>query len=180
MNTLLNSCDHNGVVPSLKLRENFPRFFIAKISDIRSSFLPSALDPVISPTCPAAFDTFEQVSLSALTDTVQHLRPSYCPLDSIPPHLFKDVFHIIGPCVMDLINSSLMTGCVPAALKHAVVQPLIKKHNLDPTVLSNFRPISKLPFLSKILEKVVNEQLQSFIDLNGISSLYCIDFFSET
>ena len=154
-------------------------FFIGKISDIRSSLLLSALDLAVSPVCPAVFDTFEQVSLSALTDIVQHLRPSHCPLDSIPPRLFKDVFHIIGPCVMDLINSSLMSGCVPAAFKHAVVQPLIKKHNLDPTVLSNFRPISKLPCLSKVLEKVVNEQLQSFIDLNDISEKFQSGFKSE-
>ena len=59
-----------------------------------------------------------------------------------------------------LINTSLSTGSVPAAFKHAVVQPLIKKKNLDPSDLSNFRPISKLRFLSKILEKVVFNQLQ--------------------
>ena len=45
---------------------------------------------------------------------------------------------------------------------------LSKKHNLDPSVLSNFRPISKLPFLSKVLEKVVLNQLQSHLDFNDI------------
>lgn len=141
--------------------------------------MPPASDPAVPPVCPAVFKNFEQVSLPSLTDIVQHLRPSYCALDSIPPRLFKEVFHIIGPCVMDLMNLSLMTGCVPAALKHAVVQPLIKKHNLDQTVLSNFRPISKLPFLSKVFEKVVYEQLQSFIDQNGISEKFQSGFKSR-
>lgn len=45
---------------------------------------------------------------------------------------------------------------------HAVVQPLIKKPGLDPTVMANFRPISKLPFVSKILEKIVYSQLLDF------------------
>lgn len=77
--------------------------------------------------------------------------------------LFKDVFGTVGSTVLALINTCLSSGCVPAALKHAVVQPLIKKKNPDPSLLSNYRPISKLPFLSKVLEKVVFTQMQSFL-----------------
>ncbi len=49
-----------------------------------------------------------------------------------------------------IINKSLLTGVVPDNCKHAVVQPLLKKYNLDKSVLANFRPISKLPLLAKI------------------------------
>ena len=54
-----------------------------------------------------------------------------------------------------IINISLKSGIFPHSFKHAVVQPLLKKPKLNPCVLNNFRPISKLPFLSKVLEKVV-------------------------
>uniref|UniRef100_A0A8C6UH90 Reverse transcriptase domain-containing protein n=1 Tax=Neogobius melanostomus TaxID=47308 RepID=A0A8C6UH90_9GOBI len=74
--------------------------------------------------------------------------------------------------MVHLINSSLKSGCVPVDFKHAVVQPLLKKPNLDPTTLANFRPISKLPFLSKVLEKAVYEQLQSYIDQNTIAEKF--------
>ena len=82
-------------------------------------------------------------------------------------------FNSIEPCVVGLINSSLMSSCVPAAFKHAVVHPFLKKKkkkkkkkaNLDVTVLSNYRLSFKLLFLSKVLEKVVYEQLQSYLDL---------------
>ncbi len=67
-----------------------------------------------------------------------------------------------------MINTSLTSVCVPTVFKYAVTQPLTKKHNLDPLVLSNFRPISELPFPSKVLAKVVLEQLQSHLDSNGI------------
>ncbi len=50
----------------------------------------------------------------------------------------------------------------------AVIKPLIKKTQLDPKNLVNYRPISNLPFLSKILEKVVSSQLYSFLEKNGI------------
>uniref|UniRef100_A0A3B3QY49 Reverse transcriptase domain-containing protein n=1 Tax=Paramormyrops kingsleyae TaxID=1676925 RepID=A0A3B3QY49_9TELE len=66
------------------------------------------------------------------------------------------------------MNCSLASGVVPRKFKHAVVQPLIKKPNLDTSILSNYRPISKLPFLSKVLEKLVLQQLQFFLDIHGI------------
>ncbi len=56
----------------------------------------------------------------------------------------------------------------------AVIKPLIKKTQLDPKDLVNYRLISNLPFLSKILEKVVSSQLYSFLEKNVI----CEDFQS--
>lgn len=76
---------------------------------------------------------------------------------------FKEVFPTVGPYVLAVVNSSLSSGVVPKNFKHAVVQPLIKKPGLDPVDLANFRPISKLPFLSKILEKIVCSQLMAFL-----------------
>lgn len=49
-----------------------------------------------------------------------------------------------------------------------MVRPLLKKPQLDPSILSNFRPVSHLPFLYKVLEKVVFKQLQSFLEDNDV------------
>ena len=56
-------------------------------------------------------------------------------------------------------NLSLLTGYVPQTFKVAVIKPLLKKHTFDSEVLANYRPISNLPFLSKVLEKIVAAQL---------------------
>ncbi len=45
-------------------------------------------------------------------------------------------------------------------------------------VLSNYQPISKLPFLSKILEKVVLSQLASYLDMNAVINMFQSDFRS--
>ncbi len=74
----------------------------------------------------------------------------------------------MGHNILILINCCLATGSMPAHFKHAIVQPLLKTSNLDSTELSNFRPISKLPFLSKVLEKVVFIQLQTFLGKNSL------------
>ncbi len=52
-------------------------------------------------------------------------------------------------------------------MKYATVRALLKKPNLDPSVYSNFRPISNLPF-AKILEKAVFNQLQDYLSANLI------------
>ena len=66
------------------------------------------------------------------------------------------------------MNCSLQTGVFPTAFKTAVVKPLLKKSNLDPNVLNNYRPVSNLPFLSKILEKLVFNQVNDFLNRNSI------------
>ena len=67
-----------------------------------------------------------------------------------------------------IVNLSLTSGTVPFAFKKAVVKPLIKKPNLDPEVLGNYRPVSNLPYLSKILERAVADQLQAHLDTNSL------------
>ena len=62
---------------------------------------------------------------------------------------------------------SLSQGKVPASLKEAIVIPLPKKQSLDPDVLSNYRPVSNLPQLSKTLENVVANQLMSVLNIKS-------------
>jgi hypothetical protein len=56
--------------------------------------------------------------------------------------------------------------------KLQLFKPLLKKSSLDPNELNNFRPISNLPFLSKILEKVVLHQLSQHLLTNNLLSLH--------
>ncbi len=64
-----------------------------------------------------------------------------------------------------MLNLNSLT--FPNSLKTAVVQPLLKKHNLDNTMLSSYRPISNLPFTCKIIEKVVFNQLNKYLNSHG-------------
>ncbi len=75
-------------------------------------------------------------------------------LDPIPFKLLKEVLPEVIDPLLAIINLSLSLGYVPKNVKLAV-KPLIKKTQIDPKDLVNYRPISNLPFLSKILEKVI-------------------------
>ena len=55
---------------------------------------------------------------------------------------------------------------MPVALKTALIISLLKKSNLNSDDFKNFRPVSNLPFISKVIEKVVAVQLVNYIDDN--------------
>ena len=57
---------------------------------------------------------------------------------------------------------------MPAVMKDTVVTPLLKKGHLDPEILSNYRPISNLSFISKLLEKYVASQIRQYMDSNDL------------
>ncbi len=90
----------------------------------------------------------------------------------MPTKLFKSVLNCLVNDVLEIVNTSLLSGIFPTSLKHATVTPLLKKSNLDPFVLENYRPISNLPFLGKILEKVVYQQLNMYLSYNNFFDVY--------
>ncbi len=94
--------------------------------------------------------TIGQEELNKLITTS---KPTTCLLDPLPTKLLKELPVAEEP-LLNIINSSLSLGHVPKPFKLAVIKPLIKKPQLDPSELANYRPISNLPFMSKILEKL--------------------------
>ena len=61
---------------------------------------------------------------------------------------------------------------LPTDLKVASVKPLLKKQSLSSDEIKNFRPISKLGFLSKVVEKCVAKLLIDYLDASGLNVLY--------
>jgi len=61
----------------------------------------------------------------------------------------------------------LQSGIFLSAFKTSLVKPRLKKPDLDIGDLSHYRPISNLPFLSKLLEKIFN-QLLHHLNTNDI------------
>ena len=83
-----------------------------------------------------------------------------CALDPIPTKLLKNCIDCLLPSVTKIINASIET-LFPPQFKTASVAPVLKKPTLDKDQLSNYRPVSNLPYLGKITEKVVVKQLRN-------------------
>ena len=94
--------------------------------------------------------------------------PKTCSLDPIPTPLLLDILDCLLPSLTALINSSLSSGLFPQVFKSAVIFPLLKKPSLDPNELKNFRPISNLPFISKIIEKLALVQISHHLSANNL------------
>src|SRR4029434_10259615 len=96
---------------------------------------------------------FTCITLVDLCKTVTECNSSTSCIDPVPTAFFKRVFDSVSSHVLKIINTSLQTGIFPDAFKTAVVKPLLKKNNLDGNALINYRPMSNLPFISKVLKK---------------------------
>ncbi len=86
--------------------------------------------------------------------------------DGLSSKLLKSLSSSLACPISTIINKSLQTGTVPTSLKLAKVIPIYKTK--DKTDMGNYRPISLLPTISKILEKVVHNRLYKFLSINDI------------
>ena len=88
--------------------------------------------------------------------------------DPLPSTLMMANKDILVPYLTKLVNMSLYSGCFDG-LKESIVLPLLKKSQLDVNDMANYRPVSNLPFLSKLIERVVMRKLNEHIYLNNLS-----------
>ena len=86
-----------------------------------------------------------------------------CSLDPWPTFLIREYVDLLTPHVTSMANISLRQGHLPDSHKHAIVSPLLKKPGLDTADMANFRPVSNLTFLSKIVERAVARQLNDYL-----------------
>jgi hypothetical protein len=88
-------------------------------------------------------------------------------VDQIPPGMLKDAASVLAGPLTFLINLSLRTSTVPRDWKVSRVIPLHKGGTKD---MTNYRPISILPVISKILERAAHDQLTTYLEENHILS----------
>lgn len=100
---------------------------------------------------------------------VSSLKPkTSCGFDGISTKLLKSLHTSLSYPLTLIINKSLETGVVPRGMKVAKVVPIYKSK--DKTVMGNYRPISLLPSVSKVLEKIVHHRLMDFLTSCNILS----------
>jgi len=100
-----------------------------------------------------------------------HKVLSNCPnkqsdSDPIPTWLLKECSSVLVPTITNIVNLSLTSSQFHHILKESVISPLLKKSNLDKDQLSNYRPISNLSLISKIIERIVKSRLTDHLTAN--------------
>jgi hypothetical protein len=176
-NKLLGRSSDNTLpehVSQKALAETFNTFFVTKIAKIREGFeQDNDLGPVTAHTATTVNIVSPLVLLQPATEDEIHKiicksPTKSCELDPVPTYLLKECADELIPAITRVVNQSLSSAKVPGTLKHAVIRPLLKKPGMDPEVHNNYRPVSNLTFLSKIIEKVVAARMDRHIFSNQL------------
>ena len=166
--------------------DNFSTFFKTKIDLIHSSLpitnLPRQSSLTDSDQSNLSF--FSPPSVDEIIKLINSLPNKSSPLDIIPVFLLKQFSGIFASIICKLSALSFSQSIFPTSFKTAQVTPLLKKYNLDPMQPSNYRPISNLSTISKILERVVLKRLSSHVSVlrnfNLFQSAYRSHHSTET
>ena len=121
---------------------------------------------------PPTFASFSAVTEEQVTKIIQDSPTKSYSLDPWPTFLVLEFLDILITPITSIINASLAQGTCPNFFKQAHVTPILKKSSLDKEVFKNYRPVSNLNFISKILERVVAAQLHTHLDEAGLMTAF--------
>ena len=142
------------------------------MSSIRSSFESSEITSTSSiqhthTGTGTHFSSFSPISSDELVKIIKELNNKESCSDPIPLPFLKANLDYFIPILLDIVNKALVSGTFPDDIKHAVVTPIIKDKDADTELFKNYRPVSTLPYLSKIIEKAALLQLTHYLSQNG-------------
>ena len=148
----------------------FSSFFINKIPIIPSSFSSSACSDVLNP--PVTGMVLQKLTYATDDEVCRLVLSAPCKSSDLSTSLVKDRIDILVTPTASIVNLSLSERCFPSHFKSALVSPLLKKPTLNTDNLKDYKPVSNLRFLSKILEKVVANRLHPHIKCSKLSNHY--------
>ena len=141
------------------------RFFASVGSDVAGGDIHEALLPRPPRVCDGAFKP-HPATLPELSAALQRMGSSRaCGADGITVQMLRMAFPTVGPHLLSLVNCSIVTCDLPASWKAAVVTALHKKGDTDDP--NNYRPISVLPVVAKLCERVVCTQLMTYVPVEA-------------
>ena len=181
----------NDVLSRKKVKNTFPDYFLVKnhqvtnkqhlaneFNEFFTGIGPKLSDQIIPPenldyksflkrVITTEFNFVEMEENDIIKEIATLADKSSCGYDGISSILLKKIANSIKPILTLIINQSLCTGIFPSKLKIAKVLPLYKNKG-DCHLFDNYRPISLLPTISKIFEKVVHKQLYDYFADNDL------------
>ena len=154
------------IYPSADPPSIFIKHFTNKVEKLRANIASEHVtSTLVTGTTATTFSSFEKVSQLTVKECILNSAPKSCELDPIPSKLLIECPDSI---LTDLFNSSLASGIFPQCFKSALVTPILKKRCFDHNDLNNYRPVSNLCFIAKLLEKLVSSQVSAYINFHNL------------
>jgi len=114
-----------------------------------------------------SFPSFTPDSESEIYKILSNCPNKQSDSDPIPTWLLKQCSSVVVSTVTNIVILSLTSGQFLSTLKESVISPMLKKPTLDKEELSNYRPISNLSLISKLIERVVISRLMDHLTSNS-------------
>ena len=109
------------------------------------------------------FQLADEVEIKRIVNDMRNVGGGH---DQINTRVFKSTFTAILPQIVHFMNLCLGQSVFPTSLKRAVIKPIYKAG--DKQLFNNYRPISLLPVISKLLEKLIYIRLNGHLTFNDI------------
>lgn len=163
------------LVSAVALANSFTQFFADKLSKIRKTIAASIISlsnqvpqhskqSLTRPHVPELISHFPPVShAEALSLIRSHSASKSSPIDVIPSSLYRVCPKLFAELLCEATNRSFSQSKFPSSYKTAQINPLLKKPSLDPNIPGNFRPISNLTTMSKLMERLIQSRLRPAI-----------------
>ena len=160
-----------------KLSEDFSIYFIDKIDKImvdvekiiETEQITSLTYDKRTVNVGTSLSSFKLLSYDDIMKLINASKTKSSILDPIPTHLLKECIDVLIYPIADIVNNSLREGQFPECWKCPIVSPLLKKAGLEPT-FKNYRPVSNLSFVSKVIEKAALSQYTTYAESIGMVS----------
>ena len=153
------------------LADNFVNFFHGKITNIRDKLDQCKSFKVPTRVTGEYLTEFKEVNNEDVLKIINKMQPKSCELDSIPTVFIKDNIDKFLPSITNIVNLSLHEANFHSNWKTAILRPLLKKVGL-PLEDKNYRPVSNLSFISKVVESSAISQFYNFCENNDLNPDY--------
>ena len=151
---------------------SFNKFFVKKISDLKEAIDPAHVKDPLEKIAEKVKNKNLRFSLKSVTTKMvtkimkQMSKKKSKGNDGISQECLLQGLEVLAAPLTYVINNSIATGVFPDQWKEAIVVPIHKKG--DQKEMKNYRPVSCLTAASKVLEKVVCQQLTQFVETHGL------------
>ena len=138
---------------------DFSAFFYNTILNIRSELGLAGVYKCGSTTISFSgtpLITFMDATELEIRNIIKLSPAKSCERDPLPTWLLTEYIAELVPTFTDIVNMSLCDSLMTKSLKTALIRPLLRKTGLYSDILKNYRPVSNLTFISKVIENVVS------------------------
>ena len=153
-----------------ELADIFANFFVEKVNKIRSEFQHDETYNIPIRNC-NTLSNYQTITDEELFEPTKKMNSATCSNDPCNTKFILSFSLILVPTWTKMINKSILEGIVLQNWKKAIILPIQKNHKLG-TDLTNYWPISNLTFFSKLIEKVILQQLWNHFNTNKLVPNY--------